>query len=82
MSYSEYVIWTKYRKKYGPINPVRMYDQGSAIVSSVIAQVNGNNDKKIEDFIFYGKEETELSVTDFIRVALKGKVNHGRSKRR
>lgn len=82
MGYSEYLLWCKYRKKYGPINPIRMYDRGPAIVAT---QINNayRGKAKVEDFIAFGKEETpEVDISEYIQAAFGGKVKIGKRKRR
>lgn len=68
MTLKEVNLWTTYRHKYGPLNPVRMYDHGAAIVASMISNVNGGKSKPL-DFMPYGKEtqeEIEMSQEEFI----------------
>ena len=48
-------MWCAYRNKYGPLNPVRMYDQGAALISSQINNAHGGK-AKATDFMPYGKE--------------------------
>lgn len=83
MSYREYLIWAKYRRKYGPMNPIRMFDQSSAIVASQINNAHGGKAKP-QDFIFYGKEESaevDVDISEYIKAAFGGKVKIGKRKR-
>lgn len=79
ISSRELNIWSLYRNKYGPLNPVRMYDQGSALVSSQINNSHGGKAKP-NDFIFYGKEpEPEMDTATMIDVLINsGKARMGR----
>ena len=58
MSWNEYILWLKYRLKYGPLSPTRKYDLGAALVASHINNIYGGKAKP-EDFIFYGKQDKE-----------------------
>lgn len=58
VSSRELDLWGRYRKKYGPINPVRMYDAGPAIVASLINQAHGGKATP-KDFMPYGHEVDE-----------------------
>lgn len=81
MTIKEVDLWTAYRHKYGPLNPVRMYDHGFAIVASMIANVNGGKSKPL-DFMPYGKEipeEKEMSSDEFISALIAtGRAKLGR----
>lgn len=48
-----------YRDKYGPMNPVRMYDRGPAVIAALTARVNGNSTVKESDFLPYGHESVD-----------------------
>lgn len=88
ISWSEYILWSKYRLKYGPLNPIRMYDLGSALVASHMNNIHGGK-AKVEDFIHYGKppkEEVEerdhqSDLQAFIKT-LGGGLKIGKRKRR
>ena len=81
MGYREYILWTKYRKKYGPLSPVRLYDRGAAIIASTINNAHGGKAKP-EDYIPYGKdEEKEVDISQYIQAAFGGKVKIGKRKR-
>lgn len=83
MGYREYILWTKYRKKYGPLSPIRMYDRGAAIISATINNAHGGKAKP-EDYIPYGKdtsEDIEVDISQYIQAVFGGKVKIGRRKR-
>lgn len=69
MSYREFCLWTAYRLKYGPLNPIRMYDQMGAIVAMVINNAHGGK-KTVTDFLPYHKEEEEIVDEDGFIAAL------------
>lgn len=79
MGYREYLLWCAYRKKYGPMNPVRFYDLPGAITASQINNAHGGKAKPI-DFIQFGKddEEKEIEVSDLIEKVFGGAVKRGR----
>lgn len=60
-----------YRHKYGPLNPVRKYDAGAALISSLVAQLGGNK-ATAKDFMPWGKEGEQLpDVLDNLEDILK-----------
>ncbi len=73
MGVDEYELWLKYRHKYGPLNPVRKYDEGLAIVASQINRAFGGKATPL-DFMPYGKEEQviDLNEDEFISKLGKG----------
>lgn len=83
MGYREYVLWTKYRRKYGPLSPVRLYDRGAAIIASTINNAHGGKAKP-EDYIPYGKDEVEEFNPDIEiqKLISGGGVKIGKRKRR
>lgn len=83
MSYSEYLLWCKYRKKYGPLNPVRMYDRIGAIQAVQLNNIHGGK-AKFEDFAPYGmekEEQADVDISEYIKQAFGGKVKIGKRKR-
>lgn len=80
MGYREYLMWNAYRNKYGPMNPLRMYDQSGAVVASTVANSVGNKTTP-KDFMFYmRKDENEdefVGEEEFIK-ALGSGVKIGR----
>lgn len=73
MGYREYLVWCAYRRKYGPLNPVRMYDQAGAAVAAQINNAHGGKANPI-DFMPYAPREPEKEATpeDFIAALGKG----------
>jgi len=73
MSSRELDLWGRYRKKYGPLNPVRKYDSGAAVIASQINNVYGGKARPI-DFMPYGHEDvdesgdTVVNTDDFINM--------------
>lgn len=63
ISYREYMLWSAYRNKYGPMNPVRMFDQPGAIVASQINNAFGGKAKP-QDFLVYLKQKEEQEVDE------------------
>lgn len=64
MTFPELQLWCAYREKYGPINPVRMYDTGAAIVASQVTNMMGGNKTTAKDFMPYIKGVEESSIDD------------------
>lgn len=79
ISVREFNVWIRYRTKYGPMNPVRRYDMGPAIVASMISRVNGRRASAL-DFLPYGKDpEPDVDVDeDGFLAALAGRAKDGR----
>lgn len=78
MGYREFDLWCRYRNKYGPLNPVRMYDQGHALTASQINNAHGGKAKPI-DFMPYGKEAAEEpSIQEFIKSTFGNGVKIGK----
>ena len=63
MSYREYLTWCAYRNKYGPVNPVRMYDQGSGIVAATLNNAHGGKAKPV-DFMPYDPRHKVNDIED------------------
>jgi hypothetical protein len=53
MSSREWTQWTAYVDLYGPVDQQRRYDEPSARVAAVVAQVHGNSNKTALDFMPY-----------------------------
>lgn len=70
MSYTELVLWKKYRNKYGPLSPVRKYDQMGAMIASQINRMGGGKSVP-NDFLPYriSEEDEEISPDDFMVAA-------------
>lgn len=74
MSSRELELWGQYRKKYGPLNPVRKYDAGAALIASQINNAHGGKAKPL-DFMVYGKEpEQDIIVNPDEFMSLLAKV--------
>lgn len=54
ISSRELRLWGLYRKKFGPLNPVRKYDAGAALICSQINRSNGGKATP-KDFMPYGQ---------------------------
>ena len=61
MGYREYELWCRYRQKYGPLNPVRMYDRAGAMVATQINNAHGGKAKP-QDFMLLNENH---EVEDF-----------------
>lgn len=84
MTYREYILWIRYFRKYGSVNPIRKYDRMGGIIALQINKALGGK-AKMEDFIPFGKdieENNEATIQEFIGKALGGRVKIGNRKRR
>lgn len=78
MGVREFDLWCMYRNKYGPMNPVRKYDQGGALVASQINRAHGGKARPL-DFMPYGKDKDEpLSINEFIAATFGNGVKIGK----
>lgn len=85
VSERELDLWVRYRKKYGPLDPVRRFDTGAAIIASTLVRVHGGKSVPA-DFLAYGKSQRQESDTevDFdgftaaLMAAAPGRVKYGR----
>lgn len=59
----EFDLWCQYRNKYGPLDPVRKYDRGFALLSSLLANAHGGKTVP-NDFLPYGKDKIEEQDED------------------
>lgn len=66
-------VWSQYFSKHGSVNPQRMFDQGAALISSVINNAHGGKAKPI-DYMPYNKkdEDIEVDADTFESLILKG----------
>lgn len=58
ISSRELDLWGRYRKKYGPLNPVRKYDAGAALIASQINNAHGGKARPL-DFMPYGRDKVD-----------------------
>lgn len=65
MSMNEVKTWLLYRKKYGPLNPPRMYDRPAALIASILSKVYGGTAEQ-KDFMPWGQEEREATLDDLV----------------
>lgn len=77
ITYKEFELWLQYRAKYGPLNPVRRYDHGAALVASQINNAHGGKARPV-DFMPYGKEDEPLSINEFIAATFGNGVKIGK----
>ena len=57
MSAAEVGVWRAYRVKNGPLSPIRMYDQGFALLASLMWNLNVKGKQKSpQDFMLYGEK--------------------------
>lgn len=71
MGYREYLTWCAYRKKYGPLNPVRMYDQAGALVASQINNAHGGKATPL-DFMPYAPKPEEKTDDEILDALIRG----------
>lgn len=72
-------MWWNYRTKYGPLSPVRKYDQMGAIVASQINRSSGGKAVPNDFLPYKKKEDTEVDADDFMALASIGEgVKRGR----
>ncbi|EME5081885.1 phage tail assembly protein T [Klebsiella aerogenes] len=66
MSRREFLVWLKYRDKYGPLNIMMRTEWGASLVASVLANINKAKDTapyKISDFAPH-INESPISLED------------------
>ncbi|WP_154065090.1 phage tail assembly protein T [Klebsiella variicola] len=59
MSRREFLVWLKYREKYGPLNIMMRTEWGAALVATVLANINRGKKSppfKISDFALHINE--------------------------
>ncbi len=67
MSLEEMQVWLAYRRKYGPMNPVRAFEAGPALIAStIINAVPGRRQPPVKpiEFMPYGKQPEPDVVVD------------------
>lgn len=76
----ELMIWWAYRQKWGPLNPVRMFDQGAALVAAQVNHMRGGKATPIDFMPHAPREEKsdEIATPEQFIAAVGGKVKFGR----
>lgn len=69
--------WIDYFNRYGRLDPVRMYDRGSAQLCSIVSKALGGTGT-MEDFLPYKPQQRNVlsNLDDFMKVF--GGVKNGR----
>ena len=83
ITHTEFMTWLAYRQKFGPMNPVRKYDAGPAMLSSFLLNVMGGAKTKPRDFMPYGldpiiEQPPEPTIEEFIQALGGSRVNKRR----
>lgn len=63
MSLREFQVWVKYRNKYGPLNIMMRTEWGSALVASVLANINKAKNSPLYKVSDFAPHITEASVS-------------------
>lgn len=71
----EIELWGRFREKHGPLNPVRMFDAGPALISSILVNANGGKSTP-KDFMPYGRKvddsgEEVIGADEFVGKMMK-----------
>ena len=77
MSHKEWMDWLDYFNRNGRLDPIRMYDRGYALLSSIVNKALGGKGE-LEDFLPYKPTPKELNLDDFVKAF--GMVKNGRSR--
>lgn len=77
MSHKEWMDWLEYFNRNGRLDPVRMYDRGTAQLCSIVTRALGGNGS-MEDFLPYRPKPKELNLDDVVKAF--GVVKHGRTR--
>lgn len=79
MSHREWIDWIDYFGRNGRLDPIRMYDRGSAQLCYIVASALGGSGT-MEDFLPYKpKQQNALNnLDDFVKAF--GMVKDGRSR--
>jgi hypothetical protein len=79
MTHREWIEWIEYFNRNGRLDPIRMYDRGSAQLCSIVANALGGSGT-VEDFLPYKPQrENPLASLDDVVKAF-GMVKNGRSR--
>jgi hypothetical protein len=71
MSFGEVQHWADYRQRHGGLNIAERVEQSAALICSTAAQLMGNKNVKIADFIPNRESDDELRYAtpqDFLKV--------------
>lgn len=79
MSHREWIEWIEYFNRNGRLDPIRMYDRGSAQLCSIVANALGGSGT-VEDFLPYkpAPKPNLDNLDDFVKAF--GMVKNGRSR--
>ena len=77
MSHKEWIDWIEYFDRNGRLDPIRMYDRGSAQLCSIVARALGGTGN-MEDFLPYKPKPKALNLDDVVKAF--GMVKNGRSR--
>jgi hypothetical protein len=77
MSHKEWMDWLGYFSRNGRLDPIRMYDRGYALLSSIVNKALGGTGN-MEDFLPYKPRLKELSLDDVVKAF--GVVKNGKSR--
>lgn len=79
MTHKEWMDWIDYFNRNGRLDPVRLYDRGSAMLCAIVSKALGGSGNP-EDFLPYKpKPKNSLdSIDDFVKAF--GMVKDGRSR--
>lgn len=67
MSGVEFRGWLAYRDKWGPLNPVRLYDRPAALQAHMTRVMNGDKSSKMQDMMPYPIERVLSEAEQFAR---------------
>lgn len=77
MSHKEWMDWIDYFDRNGRLDPIRMYDRGSAQLCGIVVKALGGTGN-MEDFLPYKPKPKLDNLDDFVNAF--GMVKNGRSR--
>lgn len=77
MSHREWIDWIEYFDRNGRLDPIRMYDRGSAQLCSIVARALGGTGN-MDDFLPYKPKPKLDNLDDLVKAF--GRVKNGRSR--
>lgn len=79
MSHKEWIGWLEYFERNGRLDPIRMYDRGTAQLCSIVTNALGGSGT-VEDFLPYKTRPQNVldNLDDFVKAF--GMVKNGRSR--